>query len=58
MVTERWKRRKRRDAARREQRRKNGSSYSGGIGMERGEKLQGKRLESRGRLRWRRMRAG
>lgn len=37
---------------------KNESNYSGGIGMERGGKFQGKRLESRQRLSRRRMRAG
>lgn len=37
---------------------KNGSNYSGVIGMEWGGKFQRKRLENRGRSRWRRMRAG
>lgn len=57
VVTVRWKGRKKRDAARKEKRRKNGSNYNGRIGMEQGGSSR-KRLESRGRLRWRIIRPG
>lgn len=51
MVTERGKGRKRSSAARMELERKNEINYSGKIRMERCGKLQGKRLDNRGRLR-------
>lgn len=58
MVTERGKGRKRSNAARMELERKNEINYSGKIRMERCGKLQGKRLDNRGRLRWRSMSTG